>query len=237
MKSSKKNVAGACGFSRTIKWGKQGGKQRYKCKNCGILFTGSNPVTKYRNSQVWFEKWVSERQTYRYLSLESHKSVSTLQRLFRHYLSHPPTYLIRSRDQVHLIIDGTYFTNDLCLVLYRDNDIKYTQLYRFSDGEHYGEIKEDLDNLALLGIGIASVTCDGKRSIIKAVREVYPDVVLQRCVVHVHRMGNIWLRKRPKTQASISLKHILNLLPKVRTHNDRRAWEKQFQAWYLQHES
>ncbi|WP_449353821.1 IS1/IS1595 family N-terminal zinc-binding domain-containing protein [Algoriphagus antarcticus] len=26
-----------------MKWGKQGGKQRYKCKNCGILFTGSNP--------------------------------------------------------------------------------------------------------------------------------------------------------------------------------------------------
>ncbi|WP_455423593.1 IS1/IS1595 family N-terminal zinc-binding domain-containing protein, partial [Belliella aquatica] len=30
-----------------MKWGKQAGKQRYKCKNCGILFTGSNPsVTK-----------------------------------------------------------------------------------------------------------------------------------------------------------------------------------------------
>lgn len=173
-----------------------------------------------------------ERLTYRYLSAASNRSVSSLQRLFRHYLSHPPTFQIRSRSQVHLIIDGTYFSNDLCLVLYRDNDIKYTQLYRFSDGEHYEEIKEDLQNLALLGIEIASVTCDGKRAILKAVRESYPEVILQRCVVHVHRMGNLWLRKKPKTEASISLKELLNKLPLVETHNDRRVWQKAFRDWY-----
>ncbi|WP_445083360.1 IS1/IS1595 family N-terminal zinc-binding domain-containing protein, partial [Algoriphagus sp. oki45] len=37
-----------------MKWGKQAGKQRYKCKNCGILFTGSNPSVARSNQFVWF---------------------------------------------------------------------------------------------------------------------------------------------------------------------------------------
>ncbi len=37
------------------------------------------------------------------------------------------------------LIDGTYFTWDLCLALCQDNTIKFTPLYRFSDGERLEE--------------------------------------------------------------------------------------------------
>jgi hypothetical protein len=134
-----------------------------------------------------------------------------------------------------LLVDGTYFSNDLCLVLYRDNDIKYTQLYRFSDAERYSEICEDLKNLALLGVQIESITCDGHRATLKAIKKVYPEIILQRCVVHVHRMANIWLRQRPKTQVTIELKRIINLLPLIKTHNDRKFFTKMFNQWHLQH--
>ena len=65
---------------------------------------------------------------------------------------------------MNLLIDGTYFTNNLCLVLYRDNTIKFTQLYRLSHGEVYEEIKEDLENLLEMGVEIESITCDGHRA-------------------------------------------------------------------------
>lgn len=120
-------------------------------------------------------------------------------------------------------------------MIYRDNDIKYTQLYRFSDGERYEEICEDLRNLALLGIQIESITCDGHKATLKAIKKIYPDIIVQRCVVHVHRMANIWLRQRPKTQATIELKRIVNLLPLVKTHNDRITFTRMFIQWYNQH--
>ena len=150
-------------------------------------------------------------------------------------LSAPPEFSFRQCTKAHIVIDGTYFSNDLCLVLYQDNDIKYTQLYRFSTGEYYSEIKEDLENLDRLGVQIESITCDGHKPTLKAIREVYTGITIQRCLVHVHRMANIWLRQKPKTQASIELKEIVGYLPLIKTHNDRRKWIRMFSRWNDQH--
>jgi hypothetical protein len=89
-------------------------------------------------------------------------------------LSNSPTWHIRPREKVNFLIDGTYFTNKVCLVLYQDNNLKATQLYRLSDDEWLYEIAEDLNNMISLGIRIESVTCDGARSIIKAVQKCVP---------------------------------------------------------------
>lgn len=218
-----------------IKWSKRNGKQRYKCTNCGIYFTGKNEGVKRSNQRIWFEKWIVDRLTFRYLTKDSGYSQSTLQRQFSYYLSHAPAFPIRANSKAHLIIDGTYFTNDLCLVLYWDNDIKYVQLYRFSKGEYYDQIKEDLENLKRLNIEIGSVTCDGKRAIIKAVKEVFPLALIQRCIVHVQREAMTWLRKKPKTKASVELKVIMSKLCLVKNHNDRIAWTEMFIAWHRLH--
>ena len=64
----------------------------------------------------------------------------------------------------------------------------YTQLFRFSDAERYEEIKEDLFNLLNLGLQIASITCDGHKATLKAIKKIMPAVVVQRCLVHIQRM-------------------------------------------------
>ena len=98
-----------------------------------------------------------ERQVYKSLVRDSGMSQSSLQRLFDQYLSAPPKNILRSKNHVHLLIDGTYFTNGLCLVLYYDNDIQYVQLFRETNKEKYREIKEDLGNLKSLGVQVYSV--------------------------------------------------------------------------------
>ncbi len=54
IKKMAKKHCWACGFTSTIEWGKQAGKQRYKWKNCGILFTGTNESVTSNNEIVWF---------------------------------------------------------------------------------------------------------------------------------------------------------------------------------------
>ena len=74
-------------------------------------------------------------------------------------------------ERVNLLIDGTYFANKICLVLYRENNIKATLFYRLTDGEWEDELCEDLGNLLSLSIEIESVTCDGLSNILKSIKK------------------------------------------------------------------
>ena len=131
-------------------------RQRFKCKNCGILFTRNDANQRLRNRFIWFYKWIIERQTYKTLSRESGLSKDTLQRTFYTFLAQSPEVKILKSKQVNLRVDATYFSS-FCVVCYQDHTIGYTQLIRFSDGEHYEEIKEDLTNLITLGVQIESI--------------------------------------------------------------------------------
>jgi len=218
-----------------IKWGTQQGKQRFKCHSCGILFTNSSPTTKQSNKKIWFEHWVIGRQTIQQISKSSGYSERTLKRLFSSYLAQTPVLTVKPSEKVNLLIDGTYFSNDLCLVLYRDNTIKFTQLYRLTDGEWYEELKEDLENLFKLGVQIESITCDGHKSLLKAIRTTCNQVIVQRCIVHVQRMCRIWLTTNPKSLAGIELRTIVNRLHKIENREQWGYWVVDLNSWHEKH--
>jgi hypothetical protein len=170
------------------------------------------------------------------LAKESGYSKSTLQRIFRQYLLSPPTFIIHEKLRLYLIIDGTYFTEGLCLIVYYDSKLRYNILYRFTSNEYYSEIKEDLENFKKLGIDITAVTCDGKKSIIRAVGKVYPSAIIQRCTVHVQRMIRLWLTRRPKLQASRELRYLVGLLHHIRGIVEQHMWIIAFEQWYKRHQ-
>jgi AraC-like DNA-binding protein len=217
-----------------IRWGERGGKQRFKCKNCDVLFTRNDPTQRFENRFVWFRKWILERQTFKTLSRDSGLSIDTLQRTFYDFLERSPTVNILKREKVHLRMDATYF-KQFCLVCYQDHEDGYTQLIRFSDGEHYEEIKEDLNNLIRLGVQIESITTDGHKSILKAIKKAMPDVITQRCLVHIQRMCLLWLTRFPRHQAGQELRHHILLLMRIKSNNDRIYWTRELEKWYQRH--
>jgi hypothetical protein len=175
-----------------------------------------------------------ERQTYQTLSRDSGLCRDTLQRTFYQLLEKAPRIKIIKRDHVHLRIDATYFAK-FCLVCYQDDFDGYTQLLRFTDGEHYEEIKEDLTNLLKLGIQIESITTDGHKSILKAIRKSVPDAIAQRCLVHIQRMCLLWLTQYPKHVAGQELRKLVLLILRIRTENDRIYWKREFLKWHESH--
>ncbi len=150
-----------CGSLEVIRWGTQLGNPRFKCKQCGILFCRVKPKLSAKNQFVWFRQWIEGKQTFDQLSDQIGYSEWPLKRYFYSYLRSYPVWQIKPLEKVNLLIDGTYFSNKVCLVLYRDNNVKATQLYRLSDGEWEEELREDLQNLIGLGIIIESVTATG----------------------------------------------------------------------------
>jgi hypothetical protein len=220
-----------------IKWGKRAGKQRFKCKRCGLLYTGINKGVSQSNRFTWFKLWVTGRHTIRKLQQASSYSERTLKRYFYHYLSAAPVFKVKPSEKVNLLIDATYFKGNLCLILYRDNTIKYTQLYRLTDGEWYEEIKEDLQNLLSVGLQIESITCDGHKALLKAIMKVCAAVILQRCLVHIQRMCRLWLTMRPKSEASVELRFIVNKLHRIANHQQRDYWIVSLAKWHKQYEN
>lgn len=115
-------------------------------------------------------------------------------------------------------MDATYF-KQFCVVCYQDGEDGYTQLIRVTDGEHFSEIKEDLDNLIKLGVQIESITTDGHKSALKAIKKSLHDVTVQRCLVHIQRMCLLWLTRFPKHLAGVELRALVLLLLKIKTSN------------------
>lgn len=236
MQKTRKIRCWGCQSLDVIKWGKQGGKQRYKCKNCGLLLTRTSKPVASRNRFSWFKEWILGKQTLAQLSRKSGYSERTLRRYFDGYLASYPTWNAKPSEKVNLLLDGTYFPNKLCLVLYRDNNIKATQLYRVTDGEWLEEICEDLQNLLSLGIQIESVTCDGLANILKAVRKSSPTTIIQRCVIHVQRECLIWLTRKPQSQAGVELRNIVKRLHLIKTRDDWGYWVVDLVQWHTTYE-
>ena len=151
------------------------------------------------------------------------------------FLEQSPEVKIIKRSSVHLRMDATYLKR-VCLVCYQDHQDGYTQLIRVTDGEHYTEIKEDLHNLIELGVQIESITTDGHKSALKAIKKALPEVIVQRCLVHIQRMCLLWLTRFPKHNAGIELRRMVLMLLKIKTHNDRLYWTSQLEQWYRDHQ-
>jgi transposase-like protein len=157
-----------------------------------------------------------------------------LQRTFYAILEQASKVKIIKRSNVNLRMDATYFQK-FCLICYQDNLDGYTQLIRFTDNEDYQEMKEDLQNLIKLGIQIESITTDGHKSILKAIKNAVPEAKVQRCLVHIQRMCLLWLTRYPKHIAGQELRNIVLKLLKIQTQNDKLSWVQEFENWYENH--
>jgi len=177
------------------------------------------------------------RQTLTRLKDQSGWSDRRLRNYFEEWLEAYPTWQVIPSERVNLLIDGTYFKGNLCLVLYRDDKIKFTQLYRLTDGEWEEEICEDLKNLLKLGVEIESITCDGHRSILNAAKKACKQVTIQRCIVHIQRMCKIWLTQSPQSLAGIDLLKIVHRLHEISDREQWGYWVVSLIRWHEKHQN
>jgi transposase-like protein len=97
-------------------------------------------------------------------------------------------------------------------------------------------MREDLENLIKLRVDIESITCDGHKSLLKAIKKVCKTVTVQRCIIHVQRMCRIWLSANPKSEAGIELRRIVSRLHLVTTQEEKGYWIVSLVKWYEKYE-
>lgn len=108
---------------------------------------------------------------------------------------------------------------------------------RYVDKESYETVFPLLVSLNNQGLHPYSVTMDGHRYVIQAIKNVWPKITLQRCLFHIQREGLRWLRTYPKTEAGKQLKALLSTLSYVRTITESHAFIRSFDIWKHRYQS
>jgi transposase-like protein len=132
---------------------------------------------------------------------------------------------------LYVIYDATYFHKDGCLlnIMNATNQkiIAHTYLHKESFRDSYIWFM----NLKRQGLDPVFVTTDGERSIIRAMKLVWPDMKLQRCLYHLQHEGMRWLRTYPKTEAGKELRNILSKLSRIKTVQERDTFVRIYDNW------
>ena len=220
-----------CGSLNIIRWGSREGHQRYKCRDCGTSFVKHKEGVRQSNRLVWFRKWVLGKQTIEDIAQECGYSARQVHRWFDEYLDSSPSWTMNTSRPIYLLIDGTYYSDGHCLILYRAENLKRTIFYRFTTHEDDDEIASDLISIRDLGYDVIGIATDGGDNIIRAVQFVFPNVPRQRCVVHVQRDCLNSITQRPRSTEARLFRNLIQDLSVVRTNNDKFWWLNMYTRW------
>jgi hypothetical protein len=93
------------------------------------------------------------------------------------------------------------------------------------------QLRAFLVKLKETGLSLKSVTVDGNPHAIRVFKELWPDITIQRCVVHIQRQGLMWCRVQPKMELAKELRRLFLRSTYIRTHQEREIFVRDLMRW------
>ena len=157
-------------------------------------------------------------------------------RHFYHFLDNPPKpQKLKFPKQVYLKIDGTYFKHWGCALVYKyDQQVIFSS---FTTRESYFQYSLDLAEITNLGYIIIGVVSDRHSSLISAIKNLFPDIPHQTCLVHLQRKCQSLLTRKPKTEAGKQLLELVEVLNTIKNHYLTNIWLKWLKRLLKRHEN
>ena len=209
------------------------GRQRWFCRTCRHSFSWHNPTARRMREIAWFRRWVVEGYSVRQLVQQSGHSRAWLHRLIDSFLADaPPTTALGSLTGRYFLFDGTFLHRPHSIVVLMDGQTHTLVRGQFDVRENSGpELRAFFEPMISEGLRPLSFTVDGNRQVIRVLRALWPDAVIQRCLVHIQRQGLSWCRIAPKTPHARQLRQIFLQVTKIATPADREAFLKLVAIW------
>ena len=178
-----------------------------------------------------------EHYSIRQLSNLSGHSVSKLERIKDDWLKQSPLRRKNLSPFKHLVLDGTYFHKDGCLMTLMDATTQMTLSNLYVPKEGFWSTLRWLSDLKKRGLDPLAITTDGERFTLKAIAAIWPQATTQRCLYHLQHEGCRWLRTYPKTEAGRTLRNLLLTLPRIRSVKERNNFVSAYKNWLGQYRS
>ena len=181
---------------------------------------------------MWFHRWIQEGYSVRQLSLQSKHSSTKLYDIINYWLQNPPTNHNDLSHHKHILFDGSFLERRLSLVVMMDNN-QHKVIY----GE-YGIQENSIPQLLTFfeplqkrGLSPKSATVDGNPQVICVLKRLWPNIALQRCVVHIQRQGLMWCRAKPKRTDAKKLRKIFLQVTYIKTKKERDIFLSDVEKW------
>ena len=208
-----------CG-SKLIKHGKtKQGKQRWYCQKCkcSSSLTYNNLIKKFNQFINWLlHKNTLNEQTIPARTLARHNDD------FWKYWAMPSIY----DEQIDVLyIDATFLKRSACVLIARTD--KHVINWYVARSENSNSWKAMLMRTPKPKV----VVTDGSNGILKALNEIWPDVIIQRCTYHVQMQIIRCTTNNPKLTAGKELLVLAKLLGKIKTYEQALYWIDAYFDW------
>lgn len=212
-----------------MRWGKhQSGRQRWRCRICGktrIRQRSSRP-------HGLLKRFLIDGDTMTQLSERYRVHLLTVRNRLHRVLDQPPPLaanLIQA-SPCWLVTDATHFKRWGCLLITKATTSVHPLAVSFHHQEDYAGVVNHLRPLSCLTV--TGYTTDGKSGLVAAYRQVFPEALHQRCLVHIRMRVQTLLTHRPKLPAGRELLYLIQMLCPIKNVADATAWWELFTQWY-----
>ena len=202
-----------------IKSGKTAaGSQRWKCTSCRASTTAPRSDQSALSIFTTFLSYLAGKLSQAEISTNTGRG---LRRRWAWCWTVPtPAIEITGEIYPQLYIDGIYLPHKWCLLLaHNGTHVVAHQWCRRENSAAYTALLAKTPPPYL-------VSTDGHGGALKALRELWPQVPVQRCLVHVHRNNLRDLTSRPKTDAGKALLALSQRLLQVTSKEEAATWVK-----------
>jgi hypothetical protein len=179
-----------------------------------------------------FESWLLSKKAIEELVREQNTTRQTLNNWFKQFWKEE----IKPKDinisNLNLIIDGKYLDRKTVCLIGAVN--KKVVNWKFNNGENYLTWISFFLSLKTIPF---SIVCDGQRGMLKAVKQLFPRVIIQRCQFHVIKYCLAKLTRNPESIAGQMLRLLVLDISKVKTKDDLDNWLIDFKDWYFNYEN
>jgi transposase-like protein len=208
------------------------GKQRWLCKECGRSTLIASIEARRKRQRIWFEHWVREGYSIRQLSQQSGYNESTLRRIVNYWLEREPEDECDLSGHKHIIVDGTFIQGrSASLVMFQDgvNHEIISGAYGIKEGG--SDMFAYCRYLKSLQLSPESATIDGNPQVFAMLRTIWPEIIIQRCLIHIQRQGLSWCRRHPSRTDAQHLRRIFLQVAGITTTADRDAFLSAWDKW------
>ena len=221
-----------CHCSTAIRYGVRNKRQRYRCKDCGSVWT-NKPRPNRINNIIWND-FVFAGFRVTDLASKYHSSRNTIRKILEEYAV-PAITPSNNRHDV-IAMDCTYFGRrniDAWGILIAIDVHTGECLYCEEIGayETIMDYQRAIMRLArYYDIHPKACVVDGKKGMYKMLE--YYHIIPQLCQFHQLQTINQYLTRKPVLEPNIELRRIAMML----THTNHRAFYNMFNAWRWKHQ-
>lgn len=191
------------------------------------------PASRHGREKIWFDRWVTEGYSIRQLSQQSGHTQTRLRRIISYWLGRLPEKDAGSLKELeYVVFDATYLYRPIGVVALMDGVKNSIVAGTYGVNENsLPQLKAFLEPLKQRGLAPVSATTDGNPQAIKAISNLWPDAIMQRCLVHIQRQGLSWCRRSPRRADAKELREIFLMVTAITTKKERDKFLEKVAVW------